>query len=86
MAISDDINLYPENILSSKCEKVELDLNQINLSFVKIINQIDKKFLVGTFSDFLILFDQHAVHERIRLENMVKDYLYSNLYKKNIFY
>ncbi|XP_031334316.1 DNA mismatch repair protein Mlh3-like isoform X2 [Photinus pyralis] len=41
-----------------------------------IIGQLDKKFIV-TFcqsTQLVILFDQHAVSERIRLENLLKDY------------
>ncbi|KAJ9592069.1 hypothetical protein L9F63_001378 [Diploptera punctata] len=50
-------------------------------SNLKILGQLDKKFIVtivgvssGLKQDLIVLFDQHAVHERIRLENLVKEY------------
>lgn len=46
---------------------------------LQILGQVDRKFIVsnlngrsvltGKSSEFLVLFDQHAVDERIRLEN-----------------
>ncbi|KAJ9578123.1 hypothetical protein L9F63_025014, partial [Diploptera punctata] len=50
-------------------------------SNLKILGQLDNKFIVtivgvssGLKQDLIVLFDQHAVHERIRLENLVKEY------------
>ena len=49
---------------------------------IRVLGQVDKKFIAvvakdlnisnGTTSkDILLLFDQHAVHERIRLEKLI---------------
>ncbi|KAJ8925945.1 hypothetical protein NQ315_009797 [Exocentrus adspersus] len=42
----------------------------------KVIGQVDKKFIavVETTKRLLVLFDQHAVHERVRLEELLKSY------------
>ena len=48
---------------------------------IRVLGQVDKKFIavmakdlnisnVTTTQDILLLFDQHAVHERIRLEKL----------------
>lgn len=59
--------------------------------FVKIFGQIDEKFIACILENknnqgkdplrFLVLFDQHAVHERIRTEQNLsgKTYVYSLL-------
>ena len=49
---------------------------------LSVIGQVDKKFIAATMvydgdgerrsSRLLVLFDQHAVHERIRLETLIK--------------
>ncbi|XP_074035733.1 uncharacterized protein [Leptinotarsa decemlineata] len=43
---------------------------------IEVIGQVDKKFIavLDRESNLLILFDQHAVHERIRLEKLLKIY------------
>ncbi|PSN54405.1 hypothetical protein C0J52_21889 [Blattella germanica] len=50
-------------------------------SNVKILGQLDKKFIVtklglaaGNKQELIVVFDQHAVHERIRVESLMKDY------------
>ena len=60
------------------------DRSQDSVCFAKsdidsavFINQIDNKFLCCVLSvggrDILVLFDQHAVHERIRLEALISE-------------
>ncbi|XP_045483581.1 DNA mismatch repair protein Mlh3-like [Harmonia axyridis] len=46
------------------------------LKDLKVIGQIDRKFIaaIDERKFQLILFDQHAVHERIRLEALLKEY------------
>ena len=47
---------------------------------IKVLGQADKKFIAcktrfaegKSTEDCLVLFDQHAVHERIRLETLIK--------------
>ena len=41
---------------------------------IEIIKQINKKFLLGVGEDGVYLLDQHAVHERIRFEELMKQY------------
>ena len=39
-----------------------------------VIGQVDKKFISGiTKNGIFVLFDQHAVHERIRLETLIRE-------------
>lgn len=58
---------------------------------LKILSQIDKKFIATflepTFNEngILILFDQHAVHERIRLEKLLKGCKLLLTFKKILF-
>ena len=42
---------------------------------LKVLGQLDKKFIVTATTvennkEVIVLFDQHAVHERIRVENL----------------
>ena len=60
-----------------------LDFSGVNIKFERealkkslLLDQIDKKFIAAVISPdpgkkFLVLFDQHAVHERIRVENLL---------------
>jgi DNA mismatch repair ATPase MutL len=48
-------------------------------SFLQVLGQMDNKFIVtvvglrsGKNQNVIVLFDQHAVHERIRLESLMK--------------
>jgi DNA mismatch repair ATPase MutL len=65
-------------LMSSKSIKFERD----DLSKIQVLFQVDKKFILGKCTshgtkELVILFDQHAVHERIRVERLLKgkDYL-----------
>jgi hypothetical protein len=55
--------------------------SKADLKSVKVLAQVDKKFIVAKAkissnseveAELLILFDQHAVHERIRLEALMR--------------
>jgi hypothetical protein len=47
-------------------------LHKDDLSRVRFVGQMDRKFLVTVVSErYLVAFDQHAVHERILLENLL---------------
>ena len=76
-----DVNNITTKIQSSTGKRLMKNLNSI--SFTKelfknceFIGQIDNKFLATRCKvqncDLIILFDQHAVHERIRLEDFLK--------------
>ncbi|XP_030759507.1 uncharacterized protein LOC115884922 isoform X2 [Sitophilus oryzae] len=56
--------------------KNEINFKQEMLSDLEILGQADKKFIVAVHKTdkLLVLFDQHAVHERIRLESILKEY------------
>jgi len=38
------------------------------------VGQVDNKFLVSVIDDLIVLWDQHALHERIRLELLLERY------------
>ena len=49
---------------------------------VKVIGQVDDKFIsILTKDNFLMLLDQHAVDERIRLEKIIESKKYRNAKK-----
>lgn len=47
---------------------------------MKTVGQVDQKFIAVTSNNILYVSDQHAVHERVRLEKLEKSILGSNLY------
>ncbi|XP_063545755.1 uncharacterized protein LOC134753745 [Cydia strobilella] len=75
-----DIKLHKDNAC--------LTFNAESLQNAKVLGQVDRKFIVtilnGNSNDahsFLVLFDQHAVHERIRLEQNMTDYISQDQWK-----
>ncbi|XP_063385946.1 uncharacterized protein LOC134671976 [Cydia fagiglandana] len=75
-----DIKLHKDNAC--------LTFNAESLQNAKVLGQVDRKFIAtilnGKSNDahsFLVLFDQHAVHERIRLEQNMTDYLSQDQWK-----
>ncbi|KAJ8719071.1 hypothetical protein PYW07_016627 [Mythimna separata] len=68
-----------------KKDNASLVFDESSLKNAKVLGQADCKFIVAIMkkrseqskeeSEYLILFDQHAVHERIRLEKNLADYL-----------
>ena len=73
-------------ITNAKCCKFwsedSLVFSKSDIKSAVFINQIDKKFLCCIMSvenkQILVLFDQHAVHERIRLENLISEANFKN--------
>ncbi|CAH2040641.1 unnamed protein product, partial [Iphiclides podalirius] len=70
--------------LNSKFKKdiTCLKFNRHSLTDAKVFGQIDKKYIVAELHSesnnmlkYLVLFDQHAVHERIKLEENLSDYI-----------
>ncbi|KAL3287239.1 hypothetical protein HHI36_001715 [Cryptolaemus montrouzieri] len=53
---------------------------------LEIIGQVDRKFIVAVYKKnfSLVLFDQHAVHERTRLEDLMKEYEGVNVSCENV--
>ncbi|XP_061705092.1 uncharacterized protein LOC133516268 [Cydia pomonella] len=65
-----------------------LTFNAESLQNAKVLGQVDRKFIAtilnGNSNDAhscLVLFDQHAVHERIRLEQNISDYISQDQWK-----
>ncbi|XP_075976491.1 uncharacterized protein LOC142976808 [Anticarsia gemmatalis] len=66
-------------------ENASLAFDETSLKEAQVLNQVDCKFIAVVMkekyreseiaSEYLVLFDQHAVHERIRLENNLEGYL-----------
>ena len=58
---------------------VPVKFNNDLFDYLEILGQVDKKFIaamapsddVNQGANLFILFDQHAVHERIRLESLL---------------
>ncbi|XP_045496292.1 DNA mismatch repair protein Mlh3-like isoform X2 [Colias croceus] len=83
-----DINKFNNKIIK---DKADLVFDAKSLKQAKVFGQVDCKFIAtithgkiassDTYSDFLVLFDQHAVHERIRLEKNLSDYFDGTTWK-----
>ncbi|CAH0674041.1 unnamed protein product [Spodoptera exigua] len=68
-----------------KKDHASLVFDENSLKTATVLGQVDCKFIAAVMDDrgvhrteasqYLILFDQHAVHERIRLENNLADYI-----------
>ncbi|PZC78613.1 hypothetical protein B5X24_HaOG201990 [Helicoverpa armigera] len=68
-----------------KKDNASLIFDETSLKDAKVLGQVDCKFIAAIMkkrscetmetAEYLILFDQHAVHERIRLERNLADYL-----------
>ncbi|XP_022909153.2 DNA mismatch repair protein Mlh3-like isoform X2 [Onthophagus taurus] len=79
------VNLYNEKkkLIEKDVPSVEKNVkNMIPIHFdkklfntSKIIGQLDRKFIVVVSKNQLLLFDQHAVHERVRLEGLYQEYM-----------
>lgn len=48
------------------------------LSDAKVLGQVDKKFILIMIKDLIVLIDQHAADERIKLEQLCQDLLVGN--------
>ena len=62
----------PKPLVLTKCKDTGLKLEQSMVGESQImIGQVEDKYLATVCGDQLVLWDQHAVHERIRLEEMM---------------
>ena len=66
-----EINQFPLITKVKEGENVKLSRS---LFEHLIVGQVDKKYILSIFGDTVLLFDQHAVHERINLEYLTKDW------------
>jgi DNA mismatch repair ATPase MutL len=60
---------YSSEAMISGCEVASF----LDWSRIHVIGQLDKKFILASVGSKLLAFDQHAVHERIRLEELMLD-------------
>ncbi|CAG9834426.1 unnamed protein product [Diabrotica balteata] len=69
-------NINIANQKNRKHETEGIKLNKDIFNHLEIIGQMDKKFIIAKEinGNNLFVFDQHAVHERIRLEHLSKIY------------
>ncbi|XP_045767851.1 metacaspase-2-like isoform X2 [Maniola jurtina] len=88
-------NLFSNHIekVNTDIQKQNADLkfDSSSLTRAKVLGQVDRKFIAVVLngrsvqtakpSEFLVLFDQHAVDERIRLENNLADYIQGSDWK-----
>ncbi|KAG6441210.1 hypothetical protein O3G_MSEX001709 [Manduca sexta] len=89
--------IYNEDVQNqNKCKSktdddITLKFDGQTLKHAEILNQVDNKFIAAVIkanggsneetTHFLAFFDQHAVHERIRLENNMSEYLVDGQWK-----
>ncbi|KAG1708465.1 DNA mismatch repair protein Mlh3 [Nymphon striatum] len=85
--IYQDVNIDTDCLIYEEDKEKEVEClidiwnNPIFLSNKQVLGQIDKKFIIcvatstenANSNNLLILFDQHAVHERIKVEQLFKD-------------
>ncbi|SGZ41173.1 uncharacterized protein HGUI_03373 [Hanseniaspora guilliermondii] len=56
----------------------KVNINVSAMHDCQVIGQVDKKFILGGLGNgTLLIFDQHATDERIKLEKYIKDFLFS---------
>ncbi|XP_032677525.1 DNA mismatch repair protein Mlh3-like isoform X2 [Odontomachus brunneus] len=73
------VEIYPCNLKKRLCE---LRLSHASLKCIKVINQINDEFIAAWMMydqmKVLLMMDQHAVHERIRYEDLLLRYKAQN--------
>ena len=69
-----DIVKFP--MANTQLSEKNVKLTKYEIENATVLGQVDKKYLVSSCisSSFLLLWDQHAVHERINLEFLLKDW------------
>lgn len=81
----------PTALRNKKCSELSYPISFDKTIFnnMTVIGQVDKKFIavIEERKQLIILFDQHAVHERIRLEELLEGiFLVRLLYVQHIYY
>ncbi|KAH1001126.1 hypothetical protein HUJ04_013377 [Dendroctonus ponderosae] len=63
-------------VASMKAQRNKVSFSRGMFESLEVVGQLDQKFLVvhETSENLLVLFDQHAVDERIRVERFLKEY------------
>ncbi|XP_026731883.1 uncharacterized protein LOC113496760 [Trichoplusia ni] len=83
-----DIHKFQNKV---KKNNASLIFDEKSLRNAKVLDQVDCKFIATIVAEkcleteepteYLVLFDQHAVHERIRLENNLAEYIQQDTWK-----
>ncbi|KZV47150.1 hypothetical protein F511_16992 [Dorcoceras hygrometricum] len=60
---SDSLNLTRDSL-------VPASIDRTSFNYAKVLNQVDKKFIAVVAGETLVVIDQHAADERIRLEEL----------------
>ncbi|XP_035723634.1 DNA mismatch repair protein Mlh3-like isoform X2 [Vespa mandarinia] len=70
-----DVNIHP---CKFRQYFYEFRLKRTALEFIKVLNQVNNQLIAAVMMydniELLLMMDQHAVHERIRYENLLNDY------------
>ncbi|XP_046832489.1 DNA mismatch repair protein Mlh3-like isoform X2 [Vespa crabro] len=70
-----DVNIHP---CKFRQYFYEFRLKRTALEFIKVLNQVNNQLIAAIMMydniELLLMMDQHAVHERIRYENLLNDY------------
>jgi len=72
----------PEKVSVTDNEIAIKDLDKLSLpgcGYIEVVGILDKTYIIGLSDVGLILIDQHAAHERIIFEKLLKDYSKLNL-------
>ncbi|MBW0491146.1 hypothetical protein O181_030861 [Austropuccinia psidii MF-1] len=78
---ADNMRCHEEGLAS----QFEIDLSKLSESKYRLIGQLDRKFLIVKLDpDLIVAFDQHAVHERIRVERYLKEFCQGNFKMKRL--
>jgi DNA mismatch repair protein MLH3 len=72
-----------EEILRFENQK-KITINKEMLKDIKVLNQVFKKFIICTHKNIVIVVDQHAASERIRLEEFEKNTITKNFSPGNL--
>ena len=65
------VKLIPEREAKWRGLGLKVKLTKDIVKTTRLLSQADDRFLASVSSSYLLLWDQHAVHERINLEFMI---------------
>jgi len=66
-----EVRVSPLKLQTKQDLETECQVTKESLTKTILLGQVEDKFLATVCGDLLVLWDQHAVHERIRLERLV---------------
>ena len=50
---------------------MEVNLKISDILRLQVLSQIENKFIIGKLDRYIVAIDQHAIHERINLEQLI---------------